>query len=70
MRNSETPKQQLAKYLEAARPIIYVNYFDFEAVDNMILDATDGCGYAIEEYSEALGHVHFKTKNAKCSQSR
>lgn len=70
MQREKTPKQQLIDYLEACRPIIYINYFDFEAVDKMIIDATDGCGYAIEEYSEALGHIHYKTKNAKSSRRK
>jgi len=34
-----TPAERLASYLDALRPIIYINNFDFNAVDELIKEA-------------------------------
>ena len=50
----------LSSYLDALRPIIYINNFDFSAADELIAEAIKG--EAIEEYNNALGGVNFVTK--------
>ena len=54
---------KLSSYVEALRPIIYINHFDFEAVDRLIEEAADGA--AIHEYNNAGGWVSFKGKHTK-----
>ena len=34
-----TPDQILRQYITAKRPIVYINHFDFEAVDRIIQNA-------------------------------
>lgn len=52
----------LKSYLEALRPIIYINDFDFEAVDDLVRRVADGTPVA--EYNNGCGGVHFETKIA------
>ncbi|MDJ0661366.1 MAG: AAA family ATPase [Crocosphaera sp.] len=58
-------KNKLASYICALRPIIYINHFDFSAVDALIqevvkiLPATP----EIYEYNDAFGSVDFEWKN-------
>jgi ATP-dependent 26S proteasome regulatory subunit len=59
MRNS--PKETLASYVDALRPIIYIDYFDFSVID-AIIDSIAG-GNGIIEYDNALGLVDFHKKN-------
>lgn len=54
------PSDQLASYVEALRPIIYINHFDFHAVDQLIHEA--GRNISIEEFNHANGRVNFITK--------
>jgi SpoVK/Ycf46/Vps4 family AAA+-type ATPase len=52
--------QRLAGYVNALRPIIYINHFDFQAVDDLI--RVIGGKVKIKEYNEADGEVNFDTK--------
>jgi SpoVK/Ycf46/Vps4 family AAA+-type ATPase len=53
-------EQQLSDLLEALRPIIYVNDFDFHAVDELIQNAIPE--EKIVEYSNGYGEVNPKSK--------
>lgn len=55
-----TDPELLSSYLDALRPIVYINNFDFSAADALILEAVKG--EDIEEYNNAQGGVHFHTK--------
>ena len=70
MNERRTTDQVLCQYIAAGRPIIYINHFDFEAVDRIIEKTANiftkrGC--QIIEFTPASGWVDFKTKNIKCS---
>lgn len=58
---------KLASYLNALRPIIYINHFDFTAVDALIREAGEifGNDHQIHEYNDAFGYVDFQWKNPK-----
>lgn len=58
----ESPEKRLASYLDAHRPIIYINNFDFAAADDLILKAIDNNVDLISEYNNACGEVHPVTK--------
>lgn len=49
-------EQQLSDFLEALRPIIYIDDFDFHAVDELIQNAAKG--EKIVEYNNGYGEVH------------
>ncbi len=51
----------LASYVEALRPIIYINHFDFDAIDRLISEI--GNDVKIFEYNHANKYCDFKTKN-------
>lgn len=51
----------LASYIDALRPIIYINHFDFKVIDNAI--AQIGESAKCVEFNNALGLVDFKTKS-------
>lgn len=55
--------KMLLSYIDSFRPIIYINYFDFSAIDNLIARIADAD--KIFEYNNAFGHVDFKWKNPK-----
>ncbi len=57
----------LSSYLDALRPIVYINNFDFTAVDALIAEAVKG--EAIEEYNNAQGGVNFTTKVPRSTAS-
>lgn len=59
----------LASYVDALRPIIYINHFDFKVVDDLIEKITNGA--TVFEYSNAYGDINFKTKakNNPCNLS-
>ncbi|MDR3170409.1 MAG: AAA family ATPase [Treponema sp.] len=61
MRREDANK--LAGYVDALRPIIYINHFDFHAVDELIVSISKGV--AIHEYNEAGHYVDFKNKTPK-----
>lgn len=52
--------EMLSTYVQALRPIIYINHFDFVAVDQMLREISDS--EVILEYNNALGMIDFKTK--------
>ena len=54
------PAERLSSYLDALRPIIYVNNFDFNAVDELIGEAVGNT--PVVEYNNANGQVNFNTK--------
>lgn len=51
----------LSSYVDALRPIIYINHFDFRVID----EAIDCIGENVNilEFNNALGMVDFKTKS-------
>lgn len=53
-------KELLASYMEAYYPIIYINHFDFNVIDEMIQQISDG--RFISEFSNGIGMVNPKTK--------
>lgn len=55
--------EQLASYVDALRPIIYINHFDFSAVDTLIGEVASNKD--INEFNDANGFVDFKFKNPK-----
>jgi len=61
MRQDDANK--LAGYVDALRPIIYINHFDFHAVDELIASVSKGV--SIYEWNDAGHHVDFKTKAPK-----
>ncbi|MDR2518492.1 MAG: AAA family ATPase [Spirochaetaceae bacterium] len=54
---------ELTSYIDTHRPIIYINYFDFHAVDGLIAQVNKDI--PVYEYNEAGRHVDFKTKAPK-----
>lgn len=56
-------KNKLASYVDALRPIIYINHFDFTAVDALIKEIA--IHHKIYEYNDAFGYVDFEWKNPK-----
>lgn len=52
---------KLSSYIEALRPIIYINNFDFEAVDKIIAQSAGKT--KIYEFNNASGYVNFSNKN-------
>lgn len=51
----------LSGYMEALRPLIYINHFDFEAVDKIISKTVRNT--KIYEFNNASGYVNFSSKN-------
>lgn len=60
-------KHVLGSYIESLHPIIYIQNFDFNLVDSAIEQAV-GSQTRIIEFSNALGAVNFKTKNAELAE--
>ncbi|WP_107668051.1 AAA family ATPase, partial [Cyanothece sp. BG0011] len=58
-------KEKLASYVNALRPIIYINHFDFSAVDALIQEVAEVFPDTPEiyEYNDAFGYVDFQWKN-------
>lgn len=54
-------KDMLASYVDALRPIIYINHFDFKVIDEAIADI--GRNVKCVEFNNALGMVNFHTKS-------
>lgn len=50
----------LSAYVDALRPIIYINHFDFNVTDSALESISQGAN--IIEYNNALGAINFKTK--------
>lgn len=51
----------LASYVDALRPIIYINHFDFKVIDEAIAQVAKDAHCV--EYNNALGLLDFKTKS-------
>lgn len=56
-----TTRNKLTSYIDACRPIIYINHFDFNAVDALIAQVVED--REVYEYNDAFGSVDFKWKN-------
>lgn len=56
----DSARDLLASYVDALYPIIYINHYDFKAIDEIIADI--GKGNKIVEYSNGLGIIDFKTR--------
>lgn len=56
-----TIANRLASYVDALRPIIYVNHFDFKVVDDAICQINNGVNCI--EFNNALGKINFKNKS-------
>jgi SpoVK/Ycf46/Vps4 family AAA+-type ATPase len=59
----QTNIQNIRSYVDALRPIIYINHFDFHAVDELLKDVSNGID--IHEYNEAGHYVDFEHKIPK-----
>lgn len=53
--------QELRDLLDSFRPVLYINDFDFHAVDALIREAVNDENCVVE-YNNGKGAVHFKTK--------
>lgn len=58
--NSTRLKLKLARYIDAGFPVIYINTFEEEKVDE--LAASVGSGREIYEWNEINGYIDFRTK--------
>lgn len=58
---NKNAENQLASYVDALRPIIYINHFDFCVVDNLLKRIGDHVKFI--EYNNALGLIDFETKS-------
>ena len=56
--------EALASYVDALYPIIYINHFDFNLVDNIIASINEDV--CCVEFNNALGKIDFKTKSPIC----
>ena len=57
----KTAEDILASYVDALRPIIYINHFDSTVIDEIIRRI--GQGVKIVEYNNALGIIDFNCKS-------
>ena len=53
--------QELRDLLDSFRPILYINDFDFHAVDELIREAIPDIQWLVE-YNNSKGEAHFETK--------
>ena len=58
--NNTRLKIKLARYIDAGFPVIYINTFEEEKVDE--LAASVGSGREIYEWNEINGYIDFRTK--------
>jgi len=58
---------KLSSYIEALRPIIYIQTFDFNAFDDLLSKIKGET--KIYEFNEGLGYVNFETKQAETAYS-
>lgn len=61
----------LSAYIDALHPIIYINHFDFQVIDDMIDEAVAHTGTPVKcvEFRNALGLVNFATKSPMLEES-
>ena len=62
-----TFQKTLEQYVDAGRPLIYINHFDFETVDKMLAETFPQA--SIVEYCDAEGWVDFKTKQPHSAEA-
>jgi len=62
-----TVSEKLASYVDALRPIIYINYFDFDRVDSIISDISKDA--KVYEWTNGKNDIDFKTKQTKIGMS-
>lgn len=55
-----TLKSKLVKYIDAGFPIIYINTFEEDKVDDIVQEIA--LGKEIYEWNETHGYIHFETK--------
>ncbi|ELV07001.1 hypothetical protein [Brachyspira hampsonii] len=48
--NKKDLKNDILSYVDALRPIIYINHFDFEKIDKIIFDASTEENYKVYEW--------------------
>lgn len=58
--NNTKLKRSLTRYIDAGFPIIYINAFEEEKVDELV--ASVGSGREIYEWNETNGYIDFRTK--------
>lgn len=58
----------LSLYVQALRPILYIDDFDFYSIDNEIEELAKNCHAEIKEFSMGYGEIHFRKSNAKFEQ--
>ncbi|TPB51758.1 ATPase, partial [Burkholderia pseudomallei] len=51
----------LSSYIDALHPIIYINHFDSNVIDEILMNI--GQGVKFIEYNNALGLIDFKSKS-------
>lgn len=59
---NKTLKSKLARYIDAGFPIIYINTFEEDKVDNIINELS--LGKEVYEWNETNGYIDFKNKTA------
>lgn len=57
----DSAKNLLTSYVDALYPIIYINHFDFEVIDETLKDISDG--RKIVEFNNALGIVNAQNRS-------
>ena len=48
--NKKDLQDEILSYVNALRPIIYINHFDFEKIDRIIFDASKEENYKVYEW--------------------
>lgn len=59
---NKTLKSKLARYIDAGFPIIYINTFEEDKVDNIISEISSG--KEVYEWNETNGYIDFENKTA------
>ena len=59
---NKTLKSKLARYIDAGFPIIYINAFEEDKVDNIISEISSG--KEVYEWNETNGYIDFENKTA------
>lgn len=57
----QRPEELLAAYVDALRPIIYINHFDSKVADELIGSIAEGIN--VQQFNNALGAIDFETKS-------
>ena len=59
---NKTLSSKLARYIDAGFPIIYINTFEEDKVDNIISEISSG--KEVYEWNETNGYIDFENKTA------